>query len=205
MPKTFSPPLLARTEQVYPYYLKKACEVIGKYDETAHVLKLDAYNEAESLPINGGIAKNIQLKNITLLEYNQETIDKAKAKYPELDIRQGDIRKMPFSDDAFDVILDLSTLDHIPPDEIEVAIKEYYRVMKTDGRLLLIFWILEEEYKQEMKEWKPTNQYFFDLTQVLFILKKYFKKIESVKIRDGGPDAETFKVAALWQFLGEKK
>jgi len=49
-----------------------------------------------------------------------------------------DVRRLPFGDDKFDLIISNSTLDHFETTaEITVALRELYRVLKPGGQLLL--------------------------------------------------------------------
>ena len=50
-----------------------------------------------------------------------------------------DVSALPFKDEAFDAILDLSTLDHIPPTHTSQVIAEYQRVLKGGGVVALVF------------------------------------------------------------------
>jgi len=49
----------------------------------------------------------------------------------------GDAREMPFSDEIYDVVLFVCTLEHIIEDR-DKAIKECYRVLKPGGTLIII-------------------------------------------------------------------
>jgi len=57
----------------------------------------------------------------------------------ELRVACADVRKLPFASEIFDIILDVSTLDHIPPAHIASVVNEYERVLKESGILCLIF------------------------------------------------------------------
>ncbi len=46
--------------------------------------------------------------------------------------------RLPFRDSSFDLILDLSTIDHLPPSELHTAISEYRRLLRRGGKLLLV-------------------------------------------------------------------
>lgn len=50
-----------------------------------------------------------------------------------------DVRKLPFGSETFDVILDASTLDHIPPTDIPSVMNEYERILKEGGILTISF------------------------------------------------------------------
>lgn len=54
-------------------------------------------------------------------------------------IKQGDIRNLDYSPECFDLILDISTIDHIPFSEAQIALAEYTRCLKTRGVLVLMF------------------------------------------------------------------
>lgn len=62
------------------------------------------------------------------IEYLQDAIDLGKQVYPEIKITQGDIYKLPYKDNSFDLILCTEVLEHLEnPDK---ALKELIRVTK---------------------------------------------------------------------------
>lgn len=64
---------------------------------------------------------------------------KEKMGNEELMVACADVRKLPFRGETFDAILDVSTLDHIPPTHIGAVINEYEGALKEGGILTLIF------------------------------------------------------------------
>ncbi|MBI3362576.1 MAG: methyltransferase domain-containing protein, partial [Chloroflexi bacterium] len=53
--------------------------------------------------------------------------------------RQGDARSLPFDDNSFDdVLFNSYMLDLIPLDDMSVVLNEFRRVLKKDGRLVLV-------------------------------------------------------------------
>lgn len=52
-------------------------------------------------------------------------------------IAQASILELPFCLGAFDVVIDISTLDHVRPSDVAGVVTEYVRVLKTGGILLL--------------------------------------------------------------------
>ena len=50
-----------------------------------------------------------------------------------------DIRKLPFKDSSFDMVLDISTIDHVPLDDALGVIGQYRRVLRTGGVLIAMF------------------------------------------------------------------
>ncbi len=109
----------------WEYFLKKTQKVIDKY-KPHNILKTDANNEAFNHPKSGGIVLNIKGKcKFKQIEYSEKTIKKAKKKFPQLDIDKGDIRNLPYKDNQFDMVLDLSTLDHVKASNTSKALEEY--------------------------------------------------------------------------------
>jgi ubiquinone/menaquinone biosynthesis C-methylase UbiE len=81
--------------------------------------------------------------------------------FPKCNIESWDIRSIRYPEDYFDAILDLSTIDHIHPDDVDTVLKEYRRVCKPWWDIVIVVWIWDMEIKGE---WKPQDQYFFDYT-----------------------------------------
>jgi len=58
--------------------------------------------------------------------------------YSNFDLREGDARYLPFADESFDVLYNSYMLDLIPLADFSVVLKEFYRVLKKEGRLVLV-------------------------------------------------------------------
>lgn len=165
----------------FDYYLKESRRLVKDFEDRGikpSVLKIDAYNEILDLPEVGGIAGNINAK-CTLLEY--EYIFARKARNMGFDVVNGDIRKLPFEDKTFDLILDLSTLDHIKPSEVTETLDGYRRVLKQDGYILLICWVSTAPHVTAIGDgvtWTSLNQYFFDPE---FIKNEFGKRFNTIK------------------------
>jgi len=54
-------------------------------------------------------------------------------------IKQGDIRNLDYASCFFDLILDISTIDHVPYSDAQTALAEYARCLKPKGVLVLMF------------------------------------------------------------------
>ncbi|MCW3987798.1 MAG: class I SAM-dependent methyltransferase, partial [Candidatus Bathyarchaeota archaeon] len=63
------------------------------------------------------------------------TSQKASQRGVHLSLSVSDVRRLAFRNDRFDLIISTSTLDHFP--EIDVALKELYRVLKPKGLIIL--------------------------------------------------------------------
>jgi demethylmenaquinone methyltransferase/2-methoxy-6-polyprenyl-1,4-benzoquinol methylase len=62
----------------------------------------------------------------------------AKAGFANVNLRQGDARSLPFDDNSFDVLFNSYMLDLIPLGDMPVVLGEFWRVLKDDGRLVLV-------------------------------------------------------------------
>lgn len=91
------------------------------------ILKTDTWNEVETkYPIEADY----------YLEIDEERV--VKAKNIGFNAYQGDIRALPFEDEVFDTLIDLSTIDHIK--DYEIALNEYSRVLKKGGKAIIVAW-----------------------------------------------------------------
>ena len=146
------------------------------------ILKTDCYNEA----INRPIIKNDLVNRSFLIEYNQEHIDLAIKANPYLHVLSGDIRenlyyfynaKVSFSN-YFNLIMDFSTIDHVPQFYIEDVLENYRSMLKTGGKLVLVSWFNEKDPQNsngnQKDEWNSVNQYFFDELEFKNDLKSRF-------------------------------
>lgn len=64
------------------------------------------------------------------IDITPKFVEHAKTLHPELDVRVGDARSLPYDDEAFDVAYCKDLLGHFPPDEWKLAVQEMWRVAK---------------------------------------------------------------------------
>lgn len=62
----------------------------------------------------------------------------AKAGFLNVELRQADARSLPFEDDSFDVLFNSYMLDLVPLAEMPLVLAEFRRVLKDNGRLVLV-------------------------------------------------------------------
>lgn len=98
------------------------------------ILKYDLYNEATGTEGFGDwiIENGYEYYGVDI---SKEVVKLARKKFAKrTDIKKfkvGDIRKLPFKDNYFDIIVSLGTIEHIR--ENALAVKEAYRVLKPGG------------------------------------------------------------------------
>ncbi len=130
------------------------------------ILKTDTYNEIchnyKELPL-------LYQYDTTYIEIDNKRVGLAHKQHPELNIIQGDIRDLPFPDNYFSAIVDMSTIDHIHPDDTPKVIAEYNRVL--NGKLIMVAWCMN--HLPEPKPWSPSEQYYLS-NEVMGIILNTF-------------------------------
>lgn len=105
------------------------------------------------------------------LQVSREQFQKDKvAESDDISAVQGNILKLPFQDETFDLVLTCGVLEYVPLDD---GLKEMSRVLKKEGKLVLIpvkpsiiGSVLELLYsfkKHPIKEWRKTSQEYFNI------------------------------------------
>ena len=68
------------------------------------------------------------------IDNERAVVEHARRRYG-LEAVEGDVRKLPFEDGSFDVVVSFETIEHIP--DPQRAIAEFRRVLTDDGRLVI--------------------------------------------------------------------
>lgn len=80
--------------------------------------------------------------NVSSIDLSEKVIklEKEFAKlsgFPKLKIQKASILKLPFRDESFDTVLCSEVLEHINPKNVSDALKEFHRVLKKEGVLII--------------------------------------------------------------------
>lgn len=150
-------------------YLELSISLTGKYMK---ILKTDLFNEVRGFPKKGGIIGNIE-GDIHAIDIDIEIVNKV-IKMGFKNVRWGDIRKLPYPDNEFHVVIDLSTIDHVA--EFELVLSEYNRVLKIGGTIGIVYWSTSK------KSYNDEHQFYFRKTDFAAETDKYFKKQREWKI-----------------------
>ncbi len=101
------------------------------------ILKLDLWNEGGRKGVfDVGLFKTFDVVGMDIAEL---ACAKAKTENPWLKLLNATIELLPIRDKSVDVILDLSTSDHVPLEAFRMVIRDYARILKAKGELLMIF------------------------------------------------------------------
>lgn len=70
-------------------------------------------------------------RNLSAVEIQAHAVAIAKSRVKNVDIRQASALKLPFDDDAFDVVFTSGVLIHIAPEDLPRAMEEIHRCART--------------------------------------------------------------------------
>jgi SAM-dependent methyltransferase len=74
-------------------------------------------------------------RSATGLDVDERTVVHARSRHPGPVFAVGDVRKLPFADESFDLVVCFETIEHVP--DPERVLGELHRVMADDGLLLV--------------------------------------------------------------------
>jgi len=157
------------------------------------MLKTDLWNEGidRSRDILG-LYKNQENFDLYGIDISPFVCSSARSEGNYVHVICGDIRKMPFKKDSFDMILDLSTLDHIHEERIADVLQEYKLILDKDSILVLIYWyngtldkyirIISKLIKHVWMSRRSENsiflQYYFSLNKTKKLIRDDFDIID---------------------------
>ena len=102
----------------------------------ARLLKTDLFDEAVGAGLYPALAARADA--VLGLDLAGAAVAAAARRYPALRAVQADVRRLPFADGAFEVIVSNSTLDHFQTlAELRASLAELRRVLRPGGTLLL--------------------------------------------------------------------
>ncbi len=104
--------------------------------QVTNLLKTDLFDEAVSRGLYPFLSEHA--RGVCGMDIAAESADAAKKQFPEMAAICADVRKLPFSDHCFDLIVSNSTLDHFQSrNEIDQGLRELFRVLGEGGELLI--------------------------------------------------------------------
>jgi len=118
-------------------------------------LVLDAGSGEGNVAINLAKKYGLRIYGVDLLDF---AVSKATDKSKEFNLQNkvkftlGDYTKLDFPDETFDAVYTMETLVHVP--DYKKALKEFYRVLKPNGKLVLFEYSMASRKKFTPKELK---------------------------------------------------
>ena len=124
-----------------------------KLDLSASSLVLDAGSGEGNVAINLAKKYNLRIYGVDLLDF---AVSKAISKSKEFNLQNivkfklGDYTNLDFPNQTFDGIYTMETLVHVP--DYKKALKEFYRVLKPNGKLVLFEYSMSSRKNLTAKE-----------------------------------------------------
>lgn len=104
--------------------------------QVGSMLKTDLFDEAVSQGLYPLLAE--QTRQFVGMDVSQGIVDAACNRYAGLEAHIADVRRLPFPDGSFDMVISFSTLDHFESRaDIQAALNECARVLHPGGQMIL--------------------------------------------------------------------
>ncbi|MCW4003205.1 MAG: class I SAM-dependent methyltransferase [Candidatus Bathyarchaeota archaeon] len=152
------------------FYFQLVNRALGQLgaDKNLRILKVDLWNEGVetsrdilgSLPSVEGVG----------FDFSNRICRLAKNRLRNVGITQAVCQNLPFDSGKFDLVLDLSTIDHIPFSGVSKIFAEYYRVLKPKGLLATAFW--RSTFITKYFLCPHEDQFYFDEKKVACVLQE---------------------------------
>jgi ubiquinone/menaquinone biosynthesis C-methylase UbiE len=125
------------------------------------IMKTDLWNESvlNSFVIYKTLKNNFKFSKIIFLDINKNLcIDFKKNRKKKEYVICGDISSLSFRKSSIDIIIDVSTSDHLSDKDFKKTIEEYFRVLKSNGYLIMFH--LNGDYINISRHTLAENDFF---------------------------------------------
>lgn len=113
---------------------------------------------------------SLQGAEVTLLDISKSALDISQKIFKRQNIQAqmvcGNIFKMPFSEEVFDIVWNAGVIEHFHRDEQKFILKEMSRVTKVGGKIIIfapsakgIFYQLGKWWSEKKGRWKAGSEY----------------------------------------------
>lgn len=121
------------------------------------------------------------------IDFSDGMIAEARKRYPNVKIKKMDMTNITFPDQTFDGILSNCSLIHIPTELLTQTLKGFKRVLKPNGKLLLIVLdgngeeMAEEPYREGQGVYAYTK--YFTADEISKLLNDSGFKVDTIETR----------------------
>jgi len=175
--------------QIYSYYIGNLYRMITemglKYinEDKVILLKSDLWNEGiDTARDILGLYQDRNNFELYGIDISPTVCFYAKKRLNNTNIIQGDIRFLPFRDNSVNIVLDLSTIDHLPENQALKVLHEYFRVLRRGGVLVLVFWSKSFSVKYLKRLRDSPTQFYFSVRRIKNEVKVKFDILEEYAI-----------------------
>lgn len=124
--------------EVSKEYIKKCHDRVNRFLNPSGTYMLDAASGALQFPDYLQYSANYKYR--ICVDFSFQALSEAKKKLGDKGICiLCDMTNMPFKDGAIDGFVSLNTIYHIPRDEQLTAMKELYRILKPNGKGVIVY------------------------------------------------------------------
>jgi SAM-dependent methyltransferase len=83
------------------------------------------------------VLQEVGFRNIHATDYSERALAFAKLFVPGVETAVADLAKLPYADQSFDRVFLIETLEHIIPDMIPAIVREFARILRPEGELII--------------------------------------------------------------------
>lgn len=155
-------------KEIYKYYESVALSFKNK---GLNILKTDTHNESllwaeNSIPLAPILQEG---NNLTLIEIDADTLQKAKNNFPDINMHHGDVLTWQ---GEYDWVLDFSTIDHV---QDYCKVLENYKKMAAN--LSVVVWMSTARENLQLAD---KSQFYFPVAEFKKNLKLVYRYYEEV-------------------------
>jgi len=128
----------------YCVLIKRICSRYHQRRSNLRVLKTDLWNEG--VEPGRDILSRIRrytapwITELHGVDVAVDTCNIARTRLSQdIGVTRAITTELPFRCSSFDLILDISTIDHVPPAFIPIVLRQYYDALSREGVLMLVF------------------------------------------------------------------
>lgn len=141
------------------------------------------------------------------IDLSKGMLQVAKERVPNGNFQVMDMANIEFPDNSFDGILSNCSLFHIPAEELPSVLKHFGRVLKPNGKLMLV---LQEGNSEEMVEepYRPgvfIYMRYFSLEEIQALLAQYDFDITNVAREESPSDGELGNAKLIIRATNQKE
>lgn len=126
------------------------------------------------------------------VDLSEGMVREAKALHPDLEFRTGNMFALDLPDDSLEGIAAFYAIVNIPPDQLPDVFREFHRVLRPGGRLLMSFHVGKEKKRVMRFLEQDVNMdfYFLDPDDVIAKMEEAHFQVEEAVIRYPYKDVE---------------